>query len=128
VEERQSQLASLIESGQLYRDGLIIQSQATADSTLNQYRVGRVTFASVLEAIAGVISDEDGYLQTVAAAQRLAIAAGEVSLDAAGGGAGALSSGSVPGAGEAGGGSPAAAGGGTSSGDAGGSSSSMVKM
>ncbi len=78
---------------------------------MNQYRVGRVTFASVLEAIAGVIDDEDGYLQTVAAAQRVAIAAAEVSLDAAGGGAGTLSTGAVPGRRAAsGGGALAAAG------------------
>ena len=131
VEERQSLLASLLESGQLYRDGLIIQSQATADSTLHQYRVGRVGFASVLEAIAGVIGDEDGYLQTVAAAQRVAIATGEVSLDAGGGGGGALSSGSVPGAGAVGGGgggSASASATASGGGDAGSSSSSMVKM
>ncbi len=33
VQERQAQLANLLESAQLYRDGLIVQSQATADST-----------------------------------------------------------------------------------------------
>jgi outer membrane protein TolC len=132
VLDRQAQLANLLESATLYREGLLIQSQATADSTLSQYRVGRVSFASVLEAIAGVINDEDGYLQTVASAQRLAIAAHEVSLDPAGGGAVDLSSGSVPGAGGAGGSggrAPATAGAATSSGgDAGSSSSSMSKM
>jgi outer membrane protein, heavy metal efflux system len=118
VQERLALLASLLDSAHLYKDGLIIQSQATADSTLSQYRVGRVTFASVLEAIAGVINDADGYLQTVAAAQRVAIAAGEVSLDSLGGAAGGMSAGSVPGAGAAGGsamtsgGSAAPAGGG----------------
>jgi outer membrane protein TolC len=132
VLDRQAQLANLLESATLYRDGLLIQSQATADSTLSQYRVGRVTFASVLEAIAGVINDEDGYLQTVASAQRLAIAAHEVSLDPAGGGAVDLSSGSVPGSGASGGSggrAPATAGAATSNGgDAGSSSSSMSKM
>jgi outer membrane protein TolC len=130
VQERLALLASLLESARLYRDGLIIQSQATADSTLSQYRVGRVTFASVLEAIAGVINDADGYLQTVAAAQRVAIAADEVSLDSPGGASSGISSGSVPGAGAAGGGASASAGaaGTSSGGDAGGSSSSMTKM
>ena len=130
VEERLALLASLLDSARLYRDGLIIQSQATADSTLSQYRVGRVTFASVLEAIAGVISDEDGYLQTVAAAQRVAIAADEVSLDSTGGAAGTLSSGPVPGAGAVGGGASASAGAAAPSGggDAASASSSMTKM
>jgi len=132
VQDRQALLASLLDSARIYQDGLLIQSQATADSTLSQYRVGRVTFASVLEAVAGVVNDEDGYLQTVAAARRLAIAANEVSLDPAGGGAVDLSSGSVPGAGAAGGtrgGGSAAAGGSASSGaDTGSSSSSMNKM
>ena len=132
VQDRQAQLANLLESATLYREGLLIQSQATADSTLSQYRVGRVTFASVLEAIAGVINDEDGYLQTVAAAERLAIAADEVSLDPAGGGAVGLSSGAVPGAGAtagSGGRASAAVGAAASSGgDAGSSSSSMSKM
>ncbi len=128
VQDRLAQLANLLESATLYKDGLILQSQATADSTMSQYRVGRVTFASVLEAIAGVIGDEDGYLQTAAAAQRLAIAAAEVSLEPAGGGGGGLSSGSVPGAGAAGGGASAAGAAAASSGDAGSSSSSMNKM
>ncbi len=109
VEERQALLGSLIESARLYRDGLLVQSRATAESTLSQYRVGRVTFASVLEAIAGAVNDEDGYLQTVASARRVAISAGEVSLDPAGGGGGGLAGASIPGAGAMGGGSVAAA-------------------
>jgi outer membrane protein TolC len=133
VQDRLAQLASLVDSAHLYKEGLLIQSQATADSTLAQYRVGRVTFASVLEAVAGVISDEDGFLQTVAEAQRLAIAAAEVSLEPAGGGGGGggLASGAVPGIGAAGGGSGGGAPSGaapTSGGDAGSSSSSMNKM
>jgi outer membrane protein, heavy metal efflux system len=130
VRDRLALLASLLESAQLYQGGLIVQSQATVDSTMSQYRVGRVTFASVLEAITGVIRDEDGFLETVAAAQRVAIAADEVSLDPAGGASGALSGGSVPGAGSAGGGSATSSGGAasTGSGNAGSSSSSMSTM
>ncbi len=128
VQDRLAQLANLLESATLYREGLIVQSQATADSTLGQYRVGRVTFASVLEAIAGVIGDEDGYLQTVAEARRVAIAAAEVSLEPAGGGGGGLSSGAVPGTGSSGGASAAAGAASTAGGDSGPSSSSMNKM
>lgn len=129
VQERLALLGSLVESAILYRDGLIIQSQATVDSTMSQYRVGRLTFASVLEAISGVISDEDGYLQSVAAAQRVVIAADEVSLDAAGGGAGGLAGGAMPGTGATGGGGAGASSAASSgSGEAASSSSSMNKM
>jgi cobalt-zinc-cadmium efflux system outer membrane protein len=105
VQERLSLLASLVETATIYRDGLLIQSKATAETTMSQYRVGRVTFASVLEAIGGVIADEDGYLQAIAASQRVAIAEGEVSLDSSSGAAGgSLGGGGVPGAGASGGG------------------------
>jgi outer membrane protein TolC len=113
VRERQVLLASLVESAGLYQGGLLVQSQATVDSTISQYRVGRVSFASVLEAAGGVLADEEGFLQAVAAAWRVAFAAGEVSLEAAGGGAGGMPGGAVPGAGATGGG-----GGGMSSGGA----------
>ncbi len=102
VQERQVLLGSLVESAGLYQDGLLIQSQATVDSTMSQFRVGRVAFASVLEAVGGVIADEEGFLQAVAAAWRVAIAADEVSLEAAAGGSGGMPTGSVPGAGAAG--------------------------
>lgn len=102
VQERLVLLGSLVESARIYRDGLLIQSQATADSTLSQYRVGRLTFASVLEAIGGVIGDEDGYLQAVAAAHRVVIASAEVSLDPPGGGSSGGSGASIPGAGASG--------------------------
>ena len=50
----------------LYRDGLLVQSQATSESTLAQYRVGRVTFASVLDANAGYVADKEGLLLAIA--------------------------------------------------------------
>jgi outer membrane protein TolC len=130
VQDRLAELANLLESAGLYRDGLLIQSQATVDSTLSQYRVGRVTFASVLEAIAGAINDEDGSLQALASAERVAIAAAEVSLEPGGGASGGASGGSIPGAGAAGGAGSAAGGAAaaSSAGDAGASSSSMNKM
>ncbi|MGC4001561.1 MAG: TolC family protein [Anaeromyxobacter sp.] len=106
VAERRNALAAALETLRLYRDGLLVQSRATTESTLAQYRVGKLTFASVLEANAGYIADEDGFLQAAAGAQQLAIAAGEVSLDAPGGaGAGGGMGGTpVPGAGASGGG------------------------
>jgi hypothetical protein len=107
VEERRSALATLLETVKLYREGLLIQSQATAESTLAQYRVGRVTFASVLDANAGYVADQEGLLLAIADAVRLGIAATEVSLSPGGERAAAsgLGGGAVPGAGAAGGGS-----------------------
>ncbi len=112
VEERRTLLASLLSVNQLYRGGLLVQSEATVASTTAQYRVGRVTFASVLEALAGYLADVDGFLQSIADTQRVAIAQREVSLEAAGGAGGVIGGGGVPGAGAAaapsGGGAPAA--------------------
>jgi outer membrane protein TolC len=102
--ERRSALEALAGSVEIYRGGLLVQSQATADSTLTQYRVGKVPFASVLEANAGLVADEDAYLLAVADAQRVAIAAAEVALEVSGGQAGALVGGAMPGAGAAAGG------------------------
>jgi outer membrane protein TolC len=103
VVERLATLEALLGNITLYRDGLLVQSQATVDSTLAQYRVGRVTFASVLEANAGFVGDEDGYLSALAEAQRLAIAGFELSLDPAAVGATGLGGAAMPGAGAAGG-------------------------
>jgi outer membrane protein, heavy metal efflux system len=113
VADRASAYRAFSETARLYREGLLVQSRATAVSTLAQYRVGKVTFASVLEANAGYIADEDGYLAAVADAQRVAIEAAAVSLDpiAAGGGGGGMPTGAMPGAGASGG-----AGGGASAG------------
>jgi outer membrane protein TolC len=100
IAERRTALSALLDTIRLYREGLLVQSEATADSTLAQYRVGRVTFASVLEANAGYINDEESFLTTVADAQRLAIANAEVSLDPLGaGGGGAMGASAMPGAG-----------------------------
>jgi hypothetical protein len=59
-----------------------VQSQATTESTLAQYEVGKVSFASVLEATAGLIADQEGFLESVASAHRVLIAQAERSLDA----------------------------------------------
>ena len=112
VAERSTALAAIKETLRLFRDGVLPQSSTTVESTLAQYRVGKLTFVSVLEAIAGYIGDEDAYLQAIADAQRIAIARAEVSLEpvATGGGA-TMGGGGMPGAGATGGGmrAPAAA-------------------
>lgn len=79
-EDRHAAFSALLQTIALYRQGLLVQSAATTESTLAQYQVGKVTFASVLEANAGLIADQEGYLESVAAAQRLLIAEVEVSL------------------------------------------------
>ncbi|MFP2907377.1 TolC family protein [Pyxidicoccus sp. 3LFB2] len=102
VLERLTALAALRDTAALFRSGILMQSAATAESTLTQYRVGRASFASVLEANVGIIRDEESFLQTLVEAQRIAIAQAEVSLEPvaslAGGG---LGSGGMPGAGSA---------------------------
>jgi outer membrane protein TolC len=110
VAERQAAYGALLETVRLFREGLLVQSRATTQSTLAQYRVGKVTFASVLEANAGYIADEESFLSTVADAQRIAIAAAEVSLEAVGAAGGGLATGGMPGAGAAGGGASAGGG------------------
>jgi outer membrane protein TolC len=111
VAERATAYGAISDTVRLYREGLLVQSRATTESTLAQYKVGKVTFASVLDANAGYINDEESFLSAVADAQRIAIAAAEVSLDPVGvAGASGMSGASVPGAGAIGGGGMAAGG------------------
>jgi outer membrane protein TolC len=100
VYERLATLGALVEANHLYRSGLLIQSEATVSSTILQYQVGKVTFASVLEALAGYLADVNGFLASVASAQQIAIAEREISLDAPGGSAaGGIGGSAMPGAG-----------------------------
>jgi outer membrane protein, heavy metal efflux system len=111
VAERRLLLEALIESNRLYRSGLLVQSEQTVSSTMAQYQVGRVAFASVLEALTGYVADINTFYESVAATQRIDIAQREMSLDPAvsslpggmGGtsvpGAGAMGAGTSPGAG-----------------------------
>jgi len=78
--ERRAVFGALLQTIDLYDQGLLVQSEATTESTLAQYKVGKVSFASVLEANAGFIADEEGYLQALAAAHRVLIAEAELSL------------------------------------------------
>lgn len=78
--QRRNALVGLRENVRLYREGLLVQSLATAESTVAQYKVGKVGFLSVLEANAGYLADEEGCLRSTADAWRLAIADAELSL------------------------------------------------
>ena len=79
-EERHAAFSALRQTIDLYQRALLVQSAATTESMLAQYRVGKVSFSSVLEANAGLIADQDGFLESVAAAQRILIAEAELNL------------------------------------------------
>ena len=90
--ERLTTLVALNRTNQQYRSQILILSAAAARSTLSQYEVGRVPFASALEALSGYITDRTSYLGSIADAQSVAIAQKEVSLEptpSIGGGGGA---------------------------------------
>ena len=80
--ERLTTLSALNRVNQQYRSQVLVLSAASARSTLSQYEVGRVPFASALEALAGYVGDRVTYLGSVADAQLIAIAQREVSLEA----------------------------------------------
>ena len=82
---------------QTYTDGLLVDANATAESTLTQYRVGKVPFAAVLEADVSTIGEFDASLQVLADAWGLAIAQDEVALIEPSGSATAMGGPSVPG-------------------------------
>lgn len=97
AQERRTLLDAALKTLDIYRGGILVQSDATIRSTMSQYQVGKVTFPSVLEVLRGLVVDEGGYLDALAAAQKLAIADREVSL-AQPDGIGSGSGGSMPGA------------------------------
>ncbi len=130
VHQRSTALRATLETIHLYKEGLLVQSEATAESTRAQYEVGKVTFASVLEANAGFIADQDGYLQFLVQAQAFEIDAAEVSMaPASPAGAGAvMGTVAVPGTGTVELGSPSSSFGAVAPSPARGSSSSMSSM
>jgi len=78
--ERRSAFSALQKMADIYKQSLLVQSQATAESTLAQYQVGKASFVAVLEANAGLIADQEGYLETVVEAYRVLNAQAEISL------------------------------------------------
>ena len=108
--QRLSLLESALETVSLYRSGLLVQSEATVDSAVAQYQVGKVPFASVLEAINGLLADRSSYLAAIARSLQLAIDQQALSLDPPAGAGGGIS---VAGMGGAGGGSSSMSAGGS---------------
>ena len=96
--ERRTLLGAALQTLEVYRGGILVQSDAAVRSTLAQYQVGKVTFPSVLEVLRGLVVDEGGYLDALAATQKLAIADREVSLAPPDGLSGGGSGGTMPGA------------------------------
>ncbi|HQY64026.1 MAG TPA: TolC family protein [Polyangiaceae bacterium] len=78
--ERHTTFVALLRILDVYARGLLTQSEATAESTLTQYKVGRVPLAAVLEASTGSVADTRAYLEALAAAHRILISEAEVSL------------------------------------------------
>jgi cobalt-zinc-cadmium efflux system outer membrane protein len=99
VRERMALLDALVRSNKHYRDALLPLSDATTRSTLAQYEVGRLPFAAVLEALGSYVANRGSYLESIAQAQRMAIAQREVSLEPLAAAAGGMAAASVPGAG-----------------------------
>jgi cobalt-zinc-cadmium efflux system outer membrane protein len=98
AQERRTLLSAALQTLDIYRGGILVQSDAAVRSTLTQYQVGKVTFPSVLEVLRGLVVDEGGYLDALAATQKLAIADREVSLAPPDGLSASGSAGSMPGA------------------------------
>jgi len=125
IQERSSDLQASLAVIQLYRSGLLVQSESTLKATLAQYTVGRVPFLSVLEAMNGWIADQSGLLQAQAQAQATRIAQMELTLGPTPAiGASALSGGGMGATSGGGGSSPAASGAAKPAGAASSSSSS----
>ncbi len=82
TEERTLQIQSLRQIRNLYREGLLVQSEASFKAALAQYETGRAPFLGALEALNGWVGDQGAYLQTLAQLQAQHIALGEAALGA----------------------------------------------
>lgn len=80
IHERAAQLEAALDTLRLYREGLLVQSEASFQANLAQYETGRAPFLSALEALNGWISDRGGFLQALAQAQSIQIAQEEFNL------------------------------------------------
>lgn len=78
IHERAAQLEAALASIRIYREGLLVQSDASFQAALAQYEAGRAPFLTVLEAMNGLAADRSGLLQAEAQAQALQIAQDEL--------------------------------------------------
>lgn len=82
TEERTIQIDTLRRTRDLYREGLLVQSEASFKAALAQYESGRAPFLGALEALNGWVGDQGAYLQTLAQLQAQHIALCEAALGA----------------------------------------------
>jgi len=80
TEERIIQIETLRRTRDLFRDGLLVQSEASFKALLAQYETGRAPFLGALEALNGWVGDQGAYLQTLAQLQAQHIALQEAAL------------------------------------------------
>lgn len=80
IQERAAQMDAALEILNLYRSGLLVQSEASFRAALAQYEAGRAPFLSVLEALKGWVADQSGLLQAQAQALAIQIAQDELNL------------------------------------------------
>jgi outer membrane protein TolC len=78
--ERQIQIQSLRRTRDLYREGLLVQSEANFKAALAQYEGGRGSFLGALEALNGWVGDQGAFLQTLVQLQAQHIALREATL------------------------------------------------
>ena len=103
IRERSAQMDSVLGTIRIYREGLLVQSEATFQATLAQYETGRAPFLSVLETLNGWVADRGGLLQALAQAEAIRIAqeeynlSGTPSISSSGLSAGSLAMGGTPG-------------------------------
>jgi outer membrane protein TolC len=127
IQERGSALSSDLQVIRLYREGLLVQSEASFRAALAQYTVGRAPFLAALEALNGWTADQSGLIQAQADAQAVQIALNELTLGPTPGiGAPGLPSSSMGSAAQGGGAPDAAKAGGAPAGGAASTSSSSM--
>lgn len=80
TEERTLQIQALRRTRDLFRGGLLVQSEASFKAALAQYEAGRGPFLGTLEALNGWVGDQGAYLQTLAQLQAQHIALSEAAL------------------------------------------------
>jgi len=80
TEERSIQIQTLRRSRDLFRGGLLVQSEASFKAALAQYEGGRGSFLGALDALNGWVGDRGAYLQTLAQLQAQHIALREAAL------------------------------------------------
>jgi cobalt-zinc-cadmium efflux system outer membrane protein len=80
IRERSAQMTGALGTLRIYRDGLLVQSEASFQATLAQYEAGRAPFLSVLETLNGWVADRGGLLQAAAQAKAIEIAQEEYNL------------------------------------------------